>query len=399
MIQLNSPQSKWREIFERQQLANVERYLNLLIEEDNPNDIIIEEYDNLLRALEVTLLKKERFDLAYRLIELLFPIVFGYADWDRWLIYLNEAIVLSQELNREVEEVNLLNHVGDIFVFKGNYQKARELYGHSGEKCEQLGDKANYASTLAKLASVYDLQGNMKESLALLEEASRVANSLNDLSVLMQVNVALSSAYHKSREWHRGLAAAQSAYDLADQLGNYQTELIALLNMVACHTELGNWHVVEALSPKLEEALTASGDLIKLSQFKNNMGIAAFTQGDYYVAENAWQDALRINSQVNQPIELARVYNNLGMVYTKLGEFETAIAMLKQAATIFEDKGDMYNWANTLDNLAEVYEILGDEVQFRSTLNLALSLLPPDSVEVHVQGLVSIINGRLAITA
>ena len=396
MTPTDSTQSKWREIFEKQQLANAERWLNLLAAEDNPTDIVIEEYDNLLRALEVSLQKGETFDLANRLIEQLFPIVFGYGDLDRWLVYLEEAIVLSRKLSREVEEANLLSRKGKICTLKGDYPQAHELYTQCVQEYKRLNDKANYASTLTKLASVCDLQGNMKESLALLEEALHVSNSINDLWVLMQVNLALSSAYHKSREWLQGLSAAQSAYELADRLGDYQVELIALLNIVACHTELGNWHEVENLSPKLEETLIASGDLIKLSQFKNNMGIAAFTQEHYYVAEKAWQDALRINSQVTQPIELARIYNNLGMVYTKLGELDTARDMLEQGAAIFEEKGDMYNWANTLDNLAEVYEIQEDTGEFRRILNLALSLLSKESPEAHVRKLISVINGRLA---
>lgn len=396
MTSSNLPQSKWREIFERQQLANAERWLTLLAAKDNPADMVIQEYDNLLRALEISLQKADTFDLAFRLIGQLFSIVFGYGDWDRWLIYLGEAVRLSQELNRDSEEATLLNYMGNIYVYKGEFGQARELFSQCVQKYELLNDKANYASTLTKLAVVNESQGKFKDSLAFLEDALQVAKSINDLSVLMQVNLTLSNVYHKSREWSLGLLAAQSAYDLAGQLGEAQVEMLALLNIVAFHTELGNWQEVVAITPSVEETLTMTGDLIKLSQFKNNMGIVAFNQGHYYVAEKAWQDALQINSQVEQPIELARIYNNLGMVYTKLGEMETAEKMLKEAVAIFEVKGDLYNWANTLDNLADIYEARGSMIEFNHTLNLALSILVKDSSESHVQGLMEIINGRLA---
>jgi tetratricopeptide (TPR) repeat protein len=396
MTSPDSPQSKWHEIFEKQQLANAERWLGLLEAEDNPSDILIQDYDNLLRALEISLQKLETFDLAYRLILQLFPNVIGYGDWERWLVYLQEAVSLSQTLNRFKEEASLMRFMGNIYTFKGDYNQANQVYRQCMEKYLFLNDNANYADTLTKLATVDDYQGNTQESLALLEEALLLSHSINDSKVLMQINLSLSSVYYKSREWDQGIKSAEIAYNLAKHIGDSQAEMQALINIGAFHIELGNWREVDGISSDLEVALTKAGDVIRLGQFKNNLGIAAFTQGQYFVAERAWQDALQINSQVNQPIELARIYNNLGMVYTKLNELDAAEDMLKQAVSIFEEKGDLFNLANTLDNLADVYKAQGDKAEFQRVLREALRLLPENSSEPHIQNLVEIINGRLA---
>lgn len=399
MPQSTSVQLKWREIFEKQQLANAERWLSILEQEENPSSIVVEEHDNLLRALEISLQKEETFDLAYRLIEQLFPIVIGYGDWARWLVYLNEAVVLSRSLGRASDEAGLLSRIGDIFYFKGEYPKAHEIYNHSIQIYNQLNDTENYINVLVKLASAHEQPGNSQNGLALLEEALSVSNTIEDQKVLMRINLSLSSAYHIVRQWLPGLSAARTAYELAIEFGDNQVEMGALLNIIAMLTELGDWQEVESLSLKVEDTLVTSGDLVKLGQFKNNMGIAAFTQEQFLVAEKAWQDALQINLQINQPMELARNYNNLGMVYTKLGELDAAEDMLEQAASIFEEMGDSYNFANTLDNLADVYKSREDKFEFQRVLNRALSLLPVDSNESHVQSLVSIINGRLSNTS
>jgi tetratricopeptide (TPR) repeat protein len=395
MSQSSSTQLKWREIFERQQLANAEHWLTLLAQEENPSSIVVEEHGNLLRALEISLQKKEMFDLAYRLIDQLFPIVIGYGDWARWLVYLEEALILSRSLGKESEQAGLSSYIGDIWYFKGDFPKAHELYDLSIQIYKRLNDTENYLNALVKLASAHEQQGNSKVGLALLEEALCASVSIEDRKVLMQINLSLSSVYYSVRQWLPGLSAARSAYKLAIELGNNQVEMGALLNIIAIQTELGDWQEVESLSLKVEDTLVTAGDLIKLGLFKNNMGIAAFTQEQFFVAEKAWQDALQINLQINQPMELARIYNNLGMVYTKLGELDAAENMLKQAVSIFEEMGDLYNLANTLDNFADVYESRGDEFEFRRVLNRALSLLPENSHEAHFQSLVAIINGRL----
>lgn len=393
-----STKKKWREVFERQQLANAERWLAILSEEKDPASVVVEEHDNLLRALELSLQKEETFDLAFRLIDLLFPIVIGYGDWDRWLVYLDNAILLSQDLRKASEEASLLSRKGEILIFKGKYQNGYELFNQSIQIYKRLGDDASYANTLIKYANAYGQHGKSEKGLKLLEEASKVsnANSKESQMVLMQVNLSLSGAYHQARKWELGLSSARVAYELAGILGNKRTEMQAMINIIAIQTELGNWEEVESLSSQIEESLTVAGDLIKLSQFKNNMGIAAFAQERYFVAEKEWQDAMQINLQIDQPIELARVYNNLGMAYTKLGEIDTAENMFSSAAELFKKMGDLYNWANTLDNLADIYEIQGDLVKFEETLSFALSLLPDDSHEAHVHSLISIINGRLA---
>lgn len=399
MPQSASSQSKWKEIFEQQQLANAERWLTILTQEENPASIVVEEYDNLLRALEIALKKEETFDLAYRLIDQLFPIVIGYGDWDRWLVYLEEAIALSKKLYRECDEAGLLSLIGEILFFKGDYQGAHDLYDQSIQIYKRLNETENYVNVLVKLASAYEQQDNSKKGLALLEDALRASNLMEDRKDIMLINLSLSSAYYSAREMLPGLLSAQSAYELAIELGNNRVEMRALLNIIAIQTELGNWQEVTTLSQKIEDTLVEVGDLNKLSQFKNNMGIAAFSQEQFFVAEKAWQDALQINLQINQPVELARIYNNLGMVYTKLGEIDTAEDMLKQAASIFEEMEMVYNLANTLDNLADVYESRGDEPEFQRILNQALSLFPDDSPEPHIQSLVSIINGRLSATS
>ena len=392
----NSTNTHWRTVLEEQQLANAERWLTLLAQEDDPADMVIREYDNLLRALEIALQKPDFFDLAYRLIEQLFVIVFGYADWDRWLIYLNEAIGMSQVLGRAYEEANLLSLAGNIFVYKSDFEEAVGFYQRCIQKYQALDDEANHALTLTKLANVYILQGDTVASLKLLHEAQQVSNSSNDLLTLSLVNLALSNVYHKSRDWESGLVAAQTAYALAKELGKGQTETQALLNIIACQNELGNWGEVERLSTQLEGVLQASGDLVKLGQLKNNLGIAAFSQQRYYAAEKAWQDALQINTQINFPIELAGLYNNLGMVYTKLGEFEAAESMLQQAVTIYYRNGDLYNWANTLDNMADVYEIQGMTSVYGDVLELAISKLEVNELDPNMRKLLYSLQKRLA---
>ncbi|MFO7680120.1 MAG: tetratricopeptide repeat protein [Chloroflexota bacterium] len=362
-------------MLQQQQLANAAHWLSILAIQNDPTQTIIQEYDNLLRALEVSLEREDRFDLAYRLIEQLFPIVFGYADWDRWLVYLERAIQLGQQVKQTAKGSNLLSYKGNIYTYKGDLAGAQEIYQECLAQYLILDDMDNYVVTLTKIANVTELQGNFSRSIDLLHEAKQISNSTYSNLTIAKIDLSLSSAYIKSREWSLGLTAAESAYNLAKKENHRLIEMQAALNIIFIQTELGHWKEVEILASELEIALNTSGDLVRLSQLKTTQGIAAFHQEHYLEAEKAWQEALQINTIVNQPGELAHLYNNLGMVYTKLNELDTAEIMLNHAAAIFRDNGDIYNWANATDNLADVYELQGKQLLALETLHLALSQL------------------------
>jgi tetratricopeptide (TPR) repeat protein len=385
--------SRWREVLQQQQLANAAHWLSILAIQNDPTQTIIQEYDNLLRALEVSLEREDRFDLAYRLIEQLFPIVFGYADWDRWLVYLERAIQLGQQVKQTAKGSNLLSYKGNIYTYKGDLAGAQEIYQECLAQYLILDDMDNYVVTLTKIANVTELQGNFSRSIDLLHEAKQISNSPYSNLTIAKIDLSLSSAYIKSREWSLGLKAAESAYNLAKKENHRLIEMQAALNIIFIQTELGHWKEVEILASELEIALNTSGDLVRLSQLKTTQGIAAFHQEHYFEAEKAWQEALQINTIVNQPGELAHLYNNLGMVYTKLNELDTAEIMLNHAAAIFRDNGDIYNWANATDNLADVYELQGKQLLALETLHLALSQLTVH--ELHDKELWVMIDNKL----
>jgi hypothetical protein len=123
-----SHKTKWRNVLQQQKLANAQRWLTILETSADPVTLVHEDYDNFLRALETTLQTPETFEIAYDLSQILYPIIFGYADWDRWLVYLQQLHHISKILEKEQEEARLLQQIGDIQYHKGNLTNAEENY-------------------------------------------------------------------------------------------------------------------------------------------------------------------------------------------------------------------------------------------------------------------------------
>ncbi|MBL1130838.1 MAG: tetratricopeptide repeat protein [Chloroflexi bacterium] len=370
--------SKWQEIRRRQGITNAERWLNTLTSSPNPFQLVPQEYDNLLRAIEYALDSPANFDLAYRLIQTLHTYAIGYADWERWLIYLQKAHQQSQLAEKKYEEATLMDMMGYIHRSQGDFKKAETCLSQAVALYKQQSCMSDYAVSLSNLASVLESLG--QDGLDVCQNALRIADRSHDEIARARVLLNLSSIYMRRREWQAGLQAAKRAYKLTSQPQHTVLNTRALFNMLSCLGNMEKWDEINATFAQLADDLTQRGDIHTLAKLRNNLGIIALNLHNLAEAEQQWHEALKLQSTIQDPAEMAYLYNNLGMVYTQMGELETAEELLQNAVAIQEQLQDFYQWANAMDNLAEVYEARGETAvarQLRQQTITRLQSLPP----------------------
>ncbi|MCB8976046.1 MAG: tetratricopeptide repeat protein [Ardenticatenaceae bacterium] len=303
---------------------------------------------------------------------------------------------MSRQLNQSREQARLLEQIGDLLYHKGDLRDAEENYHTASLLYKSRGNLSSYSRILAMLASLKDIQGESEEGILLCRTALETAVQAQDQLAQANANLNLANIYRRIRNWDQALQTAQTAYAIYHRLGHSSLLTKTSITLIAIWAESGEWEKIDQLSTELMTVLNSSGDVHNLSQLKNNLGILAFSQGNYNVAEAAWQEALKLHSQIQEPTELAGIYNNLGMVYTQLKEWETAEEMLLKAVTAYRRFGDVFNWANSLDNLADLYEAQGQTAEFQHTLQEAIAGLQVLKETPHAVELLNYMNQRLA---
>jgi tetratricopeptide (TPR) repeat protein len=158
---------------------------------------------------------------------------------------------------------------------------------------------------------------------------------------------------------------------------------------------LEEWEAVNESAAQLTEVFITKGDIEGLSNHRVNLGIAAFMQENHVLAEALWQEALSLQSQIQQPHSLANIYNNLGMVYTRMGEWEAAYDFLQKALLLYEQLADRDNWANSMDNLVDLYEAQGEIDKCRIVLEQVLIRMQDVDPDTPVQKLLVTMRRRL----
>ena len=387
--------NQWRELLQRQSIANVNHWLEQIEQSSMPEVLIAKEYENLLRALENIIENPENLSLTYKLIETLHSTVVDFADWDRWLIYLKKAFQQCERNQDFFEAANLSVQIGEVSLRMGLREEAETAFKKGAGIFLQLNQQASYVSTLTKLGILYDLQGDMNEGIRLCQKALTVAQEIGDQWVIAEAYLNLSYIYYRARNWEASLTAVQSAYEFYNKLHRPKEATKALFNIIAISAEMGDWDKVEPLSQQLVEKLRVLEDVRTMNQLKNILGVVAYSQANYRLAESYWQEALTLQTQIQELSEIASLYNNLGMAYTKLNEEKTAEEMLKKAINAYFELGDIYHWANSLDNLADLYESQGNKKAFYRSLKLAIDGMQTIKDRPHALELLNQMQNRI----
>lgn len=136
-------------------------------------------------------------------------------------------------------------------------------------------------------------------------------------------------------------------------------------------------HEWDTAVPHFETALSgyqSRGQLLNVAACHNNLGIIAYTQGNFAHAESHYRQSLTIYQQRQQRQDEASVLGNLGAVLQTWGRLEEATACYREALNIARQVGDRRVEASALGNLGAARFEAGDLDEAESLLQEALAL-------------------------
>ncbi|NOS89766.1 MAG: tetratricopeptide repeat protein, partial [Methylococcaceae bacterium] len=101
------------------------------------------------------------------------------------------------------------------------------------------------------------------------------------------------------------------------------------------------------------------GDTRGVAVVQLQLGTLAMRQGDLAVAEQRYQTALSLFSELHEPQSEATVWHQLGLVYQTAKSWTAAEHAYRESARLKEALGDTLGAASTWTNLASVNQLLG----------------------------------------
>ena len=305
-----------------------------------------------------------------------------------------ETYEIAEKLARKIGDptivASVLNNLGTVYVEKGNYVKAQEIFSQGLDVAAQAQRRYGELITLANLDSKCSAAKTEESSAPnqlmrqfctsalpksqMVESFNQVranyrkqaraleARSLNNLSLL----------YDRQGNYPESLRNNTQSVEIERSLGNEAGESTSLNNMAGSHASMGDY--VKALS-LYEQSLKLSekvNDRSQRSRTIGNIGYVYSEQGNYQKSNEQYQKALEIAKAISDRNHEAVLYNNLATNAQFLGQFNESKALYDKALVIYRETGNRPGEITTLNNLGVFQSTIGDYPKALISLDTAL---------------------------
>jgi CHAT domain-containing protein/tetratricopeptide (TPR) repeat protein len=241
----------------------------------------------------------------------------------------NNSLTIYREIGDRESEANILQHIGESYLLKGEFPKSLEYHNKALKIFQQLDDKKGMASSMKYIGGVYSHQGDYSNAQAFDERALILYQDIGD----------------KENE---ALAASSLGNDYR-LLGSLDIALKYFNQALDTIKELGNLPYLEGLQ------YYGIGQLYSI-------------MGDNKEALEAYNKAMQIFEKQNDIILQGNVLIEIGIVNRNMGNYLEAISNLEKGFKIFENPTDDIITDSTrassqrkaLNTLADIYEKIGD---------------------------------------
>jgi len=381
-----------------------------------------EEKDNVLRAIDMAFELKESesvITIAHSITT--FLDTRGY--WDEAIQQYQRALKVAEAVHSEWYIGSFTDHLGQIFINRGDYFLARTNCEKAVEIARRIGQEQGLSASLGNLALAAHYQGEIEEAKQLHSESLEInkklgnqrgaAAALHNLAVIAQGQGELGEArrlYGESLEINKKLGnpsgiaitlhelgrLAQDQGDLDEarrllnesleikkRLGNPSGIAITLHQLAMLAQDQGDLDEARRLLNESLEIKKRLDDQSGIAATLHELGRLAQKQGDLEEARRLFNESLEIKKRLGNPSGIAITLHQLAMLAQDQGDLDEARRLYNESLEIAKRLGDQGGIASTLHQLGRLTEDEGDIEEaarlFRETLSIFEKLGSPNA--------------------
>ena len=303
---------------------------------------------------------------------------------------LDKALKIYRETLKDLSgEADTLYSIGFIYSIAGKNITAINYYNQALKVQRQRRDLKKQAILISDIGYLQGKLGNFEKALNSLKEALKLhqqagskfsdqASTLTDIGFL----------YASKGDYKTAIYYHQQARKLYQQAGNTYLESTIILAIATLHTTFSGDY--QKALEFLDEALTlqVNDKDGQASTFDAKADIYT-SQGDYQLALNEYNNALKISSSIPNPRMEARTLGKIALLHQYLGDYKSSIDTYKKALEIYNTLPDKIGQIRTLLFISIVYQTQEKYNESLEFYNQALSLLSKDDYQSEI----SILHG------
>jgi CHAT domain-containing protein/Tfp pilus assembly protein PilF len=282
---------------------------------------------------------------------------------------------IHEQLDDKPGKAAALNNQGEIYRYLGQYEEALEQFQQALVLYQQLEDDLNIGNTLGNIGLAHYYLGRYSQALGFYQQALEIARNLRNYAGEGLILNSIGKLHQQLGQPEQALAYYKEALEVAIAIGDRVGREVALSNIGQVFSQ--NNKPDEALqfyqqALKLARAThNPSGEGIALS----NLGLLWASQGKDQRALALYEEALAIHQEIGDRASEGVTLSNMASVYLQRERHTEALSLLQQALAIHLEVGDRTNERIALSKLGKLFERQGQPelaiVFYKQAVNVA----------------------------
>ena len=280
-------------------------------------------------------------------------------DFEKSLLYLQQALVISSDLNYQPGIASSFLWQGRAYYYKDEYAVALEYLEKAKTIFEKLNDNRGLAEYFCAIGSIHSINGNFQNTLNDYQEAIKYAEMAGDKQLLSQGYMSLGGLYMTREELELAMEFHQKALKMKTTL--HDSTGIAII-----FTNIGKDYEILGKNDSAFYYLEKGYEIRKLRNEERGMASSCYIIGQLLIKTGDFKKALIQLSEAKHLFELLKDDTGIAIclvqiakVQNELVSFSAAEETMLQALTLAKKIRNPRLISQTCGDMADLYAAAG----------------------------------------
>ncbi|KAG9016565.1 hypothetical protein FRB90_003004 [Tulasnella sp. 427] len=315
-------------------------------------------------------------------------------NYDASAKYMEKALAIYEQRQDTKGIASVLRKQAGVAYRLDEYGRAKALASAALEKLRTLDDDLSTADTLVWLASSLDMEFKLDKAITYFEEALEIFRIHGRDVGVVRCLERLGEMFRRKGDFDKASGYLEDALVIASQVGDKVGEARATKCLGYLVWDQGDLEKAFATLQSASEMSRHLGLEYFVCEILQNLGTIRLVQENYQEAERLLRDSIPLAQKTHQVVTLAMSLSDLGCTRWKRGDIAEAEVLLEKARSTFQKT--TFRGKARIGNLADLASLKaaqGDQVAALSLYDQAiaesrsLQLKPELSLYLEKKGL------------
>ncbi|GGO85249.1 ATP-binding protein [Wenjunlia tyrosinilytica] len=252
-----------------------------------------------------------RYEIAWKLPVALMGFFERRSYWDDWISTHRVGLAAARNLGDRFGEGWTALSLGDAYWDLRDFGSAQEAYAQALEVTRDTGDRWGEAFALRGISLVHLEQGSFERAIDYSERALPALVDLGERRGQGMCLLSIGQGQHGLGHPDQAVAQYLSALEIFRELDNRWSETLGTFRLALALQDLGRHHEAISAFEDAAASFAGLGDRRHEALVLDCLGQAHSTASDYAAARQAWQRALALLTELDDP-QASTVRSRLG---------------------------------------------------------------------------------------